>query len=90
MAKMSWVLVAHICNPSIDQEDGSSKPARENSSPDPISEKRFIQKKIGLVEWLKVKALSSSPSTTQKRKKRRLKCQWPILTKGSAPCILDT
>jgi hypothetical protein len=27
--------------------------------------------KIGLVEWLKVKALSSSPSTAQKRKKKK-------------------
>jgi hypothetical protein len=26
--------------------------------------------KIGLVEWLKVKALSSSPSTAEKKKKR--------------------
>jgi hypothetical protein len=26
------------------------------------------KKKIGLVEWLKVKALSSSPSTTKKKK----------------------
>jgi hypothetical protein len=28
--------------------------------------------KIGLVEWLKVKALSSSPSTAKKKKKRKL------------------
>jgi hypothetical protein len=27
--------------------------------------------KIGLVEWLKVKALSSSPSTAKKKKKRK-------------------
>jgi hypothetical protein len=26
--------------------------------------------KIGVVEWLKVKALSSSPSTTKKKKKK--------------------
>jgi ribosomal protein S21 len=26
--------------------------------------------KIGLVEWLKVKALSSSPSTAKKKKKK--------------------
>jgi hypothetical protein len=26
--------------------------------------------KIGLVEWLKVKALSSSPSTVKKKKKK--------------------
>jgi hypothetical protein len=29
--------------------------------------------KIGLVEWLKVKALSLSPSTTKKKKKERKK-----------------
>jgi hypothetical protein len=38
--KMSWVLVAHTCNPSYsrgrDQEDHSSKPACANSSGDPI------------------------------------------------------
>jgi hypothetical protein len=27
--------------------------------------------KIGLVEWLKVKALSSSPSTARKKKKKK-------------------
>jgi hypothetical protein len=56
----------HACNPSYsggrDQEDQSSKPARANSFQD--LEKFFT--KIGLVEWLKVKALSSSPSTTKK------------------------
>jgi hypothetical protein len=34
----------------------------------PYLEKPFT--KIGLVEWLKVKVLSSSPSTTKKKKKR--------------------
>jgi hypothetical protein len=33
----------------------------------PYLKKPFI--KIGLVEWLKVKALSSSPSTGKKKKK---------------------
>jgi hypothetical protein len=28
-------------------------------------------KKIGLVEWLKVKDLSSSPSTTKEKKKKK-------------------
>jgi ribosomal protein S21 len=28
--------------------------------------------KIGLVEWLKVKALSSNPSTAKKKKKMKL------------------
>jgi hypothetical protein len=30
--------------------------------------------KIGLVEWLKVKALSSSPSTATKKKKKEYRC----------------
>jgi hypothetical protein len=34
----------------------------------PYLEKHFT--KIGLVEWLKVKALSSSPSTAKKKKKK--------------------
>jgi hypothetical protein len=48
--------VAHTCNPSYsggkEQEDHGSKPARANSSLDPISKKPFT--KIGLVQWLKV------------------------------------
>jgi hypothetical protein len=36
---------------------------------DPLSGKNFT--KIGLVEWLKVKALSSSPSTAEKKKEKR-------------------
>jgi hypothetical protein len=34
----------------------------------PYLKKPFI--KIGLVEWLKVKALSSSPSTSKRKKKQ--------------------
>jgi hypothetical protein len=60
--------VAHAYNPSYsggkDQEDHGSKPAQENISRDLIS-KNPLQK-VGLVEWLKVKALCSSPSTTKK------------------------
>jgi hypothetical protein len=53
------VLVAHACNPSYsggrDQEDHGLKPVQGNSSRDsPYLEKLFT--KIGLVEWLKVKA----------------------------------
>jgi hypothetical protein len=59
--------VAHAYNPSYsggrDQEDDSSKPAQTNSARDPISKKH--SQKIGLVEWLKVKAPSSSCSTTK-------------------------
>jgi hypothetical protein len=61
--------VGYTCNPGYSggrvQEDRGSKPARANSSTRPYLEKPFT--KIGLVEWLKLKALSSSPSSTQKR-----------------------
>jgi hypothetical protein len=67
--------VAHTCNPSYsgcrDQENSSSKPAQANSSVRPYLEKPFT--KTGLVEWLKVKALSSSPST--EKKSRVLVCE---------------
>jgi hypothetical protein len=52
------VLVAHACN--VCNSGGSQFKAR------PIA-------KIRLVEWLKVKALSSSPSIAKKKKKRRCK-----------------
>jgi hypothetical protein len=53
----------------IDQKDHGSKPAPwANSLQDPISKKPFT--KIGLVEWLKVKALSSSPSTAKQNNKQ--------------------
>jgi hypothetical protein len=71
---MCQELVTQACNPSYsgskDQEDGSSKPAQANSSTRPYLEKPFT--KIGLVEWLKVKVLSSSPSTTKKKKTKKL------------------
>jgi hypothetical protein len=61
--------VAHACNPSYsggrDQEDCGLKPARANSLLDTISKK--IHHKKGLVLWLKVKALSSSPGTAKKK-----------------------
>jgi hypothetical protein len=44
----SWVLVAHISNPSFsgsrDKEDLGSKPAWENILRDPISEKSITKK----------------------------------------------
>jgi hypothetical protein len=68
---MSRVLVAHTCNPSYsggrDQEDHGSKPAWTNSSRDPSLKKPYHKK--GLVEWLKVKTLSSNPNTAKKKKK---------------------
>jgi hypothetical protein len=42
----------------------------------PHLEKPFT--KIGLVEWLKVKALSSSPSTAKKKKKKKRKTRLSI------------
>jgi hypothetical protein len=59
-------------NPSYsggrDQEDHGWKPAQANSSLGPYLKKPFT--KIGLMEWLKVKALSSNPSTAKKKKKQ--------------------
>jgi hypothetical protein len=49
-------------------EDCDSKSARANSSLRPYIEKPLT--KIELVEWLNVKALSSSPSTAKKKKKK--------------------
>jgi hypothetical protein len=46
-----------------DQEHNGSKPIQANSSKRPYLKKPFT--KIGLVEWLKVKALSSSASTAK-------------------------
>jgi hypothetical protein len=68
------VLVAHFCNPRYsedrNQKQQSLKPAWANSSKRPCLEKPFT--KIGLVEWLKVKALSSSPSTAKKKRKKTI------------------
>jgi hypothetical protein len=73
MNELSWAPVAHTYNPSYsrgrDQEDCSSKPACSNSSERPYLKKTHHGK--GLVgQWLKVKALSSSPSTTKKKELR--------------------
>jgi hypothetical protein len=67
--------VAHSCNPSYsgdrDQEDGVLKPAHANSSMRPYLEKTLHRK--GLVVWLKVKVLSSSPSTAKINKPKKKK-----------------
>jgi hypothetical protein len=64
--------VAHISDPRYsrgrDQENCGLKPARANSSLRPYLKKPFTKK--GLVEWLKVTALSSSSSTRKKKKKK--------------------
>jgi hypothetical protein len=62
-AKCQWLLPVILAT----QEVCSLKPAQANSSQDPAS-KNPSQKKIGLVEWLKLKALSSSPSTNNNNK----------------------
>jgi hypothetical protein len=66
--KLNQMPVAHTCNPSYsggrDQEDRGLKPVWVNSSTRPYL-KKTLHKKIGLVEWVKVKALSSSPSTAK-------------------------
>jgi hypothetical protein len=70
---LRWALVAHTCNPSYsggrDQEDCVLRPAWANSSARPYLKKLFT--KIGLVEWLKVKALSLSPSTVKQEEERK-------------------
>jgi hypothetical protein len=70
---LSQVLVAHTCNPSYsggrDQEDCGSKPTLGKWFSRPHLKKSHHKK--GLVEWLKVKALSSSPSTAERKKERK-------------------
>jgi hypothetical protein len=56
------VPVAHAYKPSYsggrDQEDCGSKPAQVNNSKDPILKKPITKR--GLVEWLKMEALSTT------------------------------
>jgi hypothetical protein len=64
--------VSYVCNPSYpggrDEEDHGLKPAQANSSARPYLQKPVT--KIELVEWLKVKALRSNPSTAKKKKEK--------------------
>jgi hypothetical protein len=56
--------VAHTCNPSYSGgRDLASKASLGKWFKRPYLEKSFTKKKTVLVEWLKVKALSSSPNT---------------------------
>jgi hypothetical protein len=68
--ELSQVLVAHTYNLSYsggrDQEDCGSKPSWAKNPMRPYL-KKTLHKKIGQVEWLKVKALSSSSSVTKKK-----------------------
>jgi hypothetical protein len=83
--------VAHACNLSFsggrNQEDQGLKPAQENSLQDPISKKKKTHK-IGLVGWFKLKALSSSPSTTKKKKRIVKTVAEPVFSEfsGSQDC----
>jgi hypothetical protein len=74
-----WAQVIHACNPSYsggrDQMDRSS-----NSSKRPYLKKKTKQQqqqqqnhKKGLVEWHKVRAWNSIPSTGKKKKKGEIK-----------------
>jgi hypothetical protein len=61
--------VAHTCNPSY--SEGKIRRIVFRRQPrqivcETLSQKTLSQK-IGLVEWLKVKALSSSPTTGEKK-----------------------
>jgi hypothetical protein len=63
--------VAQTCNPSYSKRQRSEgsqfKASLGKQFMRPYLGKPFT--KIGLVEWLKVKALSSNPSTANKKKK---------------------
>jgi hypothetical protein len=65
----SGVLVAHTCNPSCsggrDQEVCASKPAQAKKFMGPYLENPFT--KMGLVECLKVKALSTQYCKKKKK-----------------------
>jgi hypothetical protein len=68
--KKKWcqVLVAHACNPSHSggrEQEVRLKTIHANSSTRPYLKTHFT--KIGLVEWFKVKALSSSPSAAKEK-----------------------
>jgi hypothetical protein len=52
--------------PATQEAEISSKSAQANSSTRPYLKKPFT--KIGLVEWLNVKAMSLSPSTKKREK----------------------
>jgi hypothetical protein len=60
-----WLTPVILATQEADQEDRNSKPAQANSLRDPISKNH--SQKIGLVEWLKVRVLNSSPSTKKKK-----------------------
>jgi hypothetical protein len=66
---MDQATVAHACNPSY----SGGRDQADNGGPNPQIVRKTLSQKYpsqkGLTEWLKVKALRSSPSTTKKKKK---------------------
>jgi hypothetical protein len=72
MDPSSWVLTCIILatqDEEINQEDHGLRPAQRNSLREPISKNPITKK--GLMEWLKVEALSSNPQYSKKKKKRK-------------------
>jgi hypothetical protein len=67
--RISQALVAHACNPSYSRRQ-RLRGLQFEASPGKQFARLYLEKpyhkKIGLVEWLKVKTPSSSPSTTKK------------------------
>jgi hypothetical protein len=77
-ARHQWLMPVILAT-----QDCHSKPALANSSRDPISKNPITN--FGLVEWLKVKALRSSLSTSKKKKKRKTD---PLMKISSITCAL--
>jgi hypothetical protein len=80
--------VAPAYNPSYsggrDQEDWGSKTAQAGKEFMRAYLGKTLSQKIRLVEWLKVKALSSSPSTLKKKRLKKLYKQNSISYKQSS------
>jgi hypothetical protein len=84
--------MAHTCNPSSGgrHHEGSGFEASPgNSSGDSISKIPITKK--GLVEWLKVQALSSNPSTLKKRKNKNKQKKNPEMSHNcELACFVST
>jgi hypothetical protein len=61
-----WLMPVILATQEAEIRTAVQSQPQANSSRDPISKKNLHKK--GLAEWLKVKFLSSNPSTTKKRK----------------------
>jgi hypothetical protein len=72
LARCQWLIPVILAT-----EEAEIKKIQFKASPGKKFERPYLKKaftKIGLVKWLKVKALSSSPSTEKKKKKRLCYC----------------